>query len=45
MSVELIVPPGVDSAFIAWCAPFIDDSRGFALRPGHTQADDRMANS
>jgi phosphatidylserine/phosphatidylglycerophosphate/cardiolipin synthase-like enzyme len=32
MSVELIVHPGVDSAFIAWRAPFIEDCRGFALK-------------
>ncbi|MBS1164520.1 MAG: hypothetical protein H6R00_545 [Proteobacteria bacterium] len=32
MSVELIVHPGVDSAFIAWRSPFIADCRGFALR-------------
>jgi len=32
MSIELIVHPGVDSAFIAWRAPFIDGCRGFALK-------------
>jgi hypothetical protein len=32
MSVELIVHAGVDSAFIAWRAPFIDQCRGFALK-------------
>lgn len=32
MSVELVVHPGVDSAFVAWRAPFIDDCRGFALK-------------
>jgi hypothetical protein len=31
MAVEIIVHPGVDSAFIAWRAPFIDQCRGFAL--------------
>ena len=31
MRVELIVHPGVDSAFIAWRAPFIRSCRGFAL--------------
>ena len=31
MSVELIVHPGVDSALIAWRAPFIPDCRGFAF--------------
>src|SRR6516225_12427285 len=32
MAIELIVHPGVDSAFIAWRAPFIANCRGFALR-------------
>ena len=32
MSVELIVHPGADSAFLAWQSPFIDGCRGFALR-------------
>ncbi|MEK9212943.1 phospholipase D-like domain-containing protein [Sphingomonas sp. 2378] len=32
MPIEIIVHPGVDSAFLAWRAPFIDDCRGFALR-------------
>ncbi|MFG1229237.1 phospholipase D-like domain-containing protein [Xanthobacter wiegelii] len=32
MAIELIVHPGVDSAFLAWRAPFIDACRGFALR-------------
>jgi hypothetical protein len=32
MSVEIIVHPGVDSAFIAWRSPFIDNCRGFALK-------------
>lgn len=32
MAIELIVHPGVDSAFLAWRAPFTDDCRGFALR-------------
>ena len=32
MSIEIIVHPGVDSAFIAWRAPFIDQCRGFALK-------------
>ena len=32
MSVEIIVHPGVDSAFIAWRAPFINACRGFALK-------------
>ena len=31
MALELIVHPGVDSAFIAWRAPFIPQCRGFAL--------------
>jgi hypothetical protein len=31
MAVEVIVHPGVDSAIIAWRAPFIDQCRGFAL--------------
>jgi phosphatidylserine/phosphatidylglycerophosphate/cardiolipin synthase-like enzyme len=31
MAVEIIVHPGVDSAIIAWRAPFIDQCRGFAL--------------
>ncbi|MBS7538435.1 MULTISPECIES: phospholipase D-like domain-containing protein [Xanthobacteraceae] len=32
MAIELIVHPGVDSAFLAWRVPFINDCRGFALR-------------
>jgi phosphatidylserine/phosphatidylglycerophosphate/cardiolipin synthase-like enzyme len=32
MSIQLIVHPGVDSAFIAWRAPFFDKCRGFALK-------------
>jgi phosphatidylserine/phosphatidylglycerophosphate/cardiolipin synthase-like enzyme len=32
MSIEIIVHPGVDSAFIAWRAPFIDECRGFSLK-------------
>jgi phosphatidylserine/phosphatidylglycerophosphate/cardiolipin synthase-like enzyme len=32
MSIELIVHPGVDSAFLAWRAPFIENCRGFALK-------------
>lgn len=32
MAIELVVHPGVDSAFIAWRSPFIADNRGFALR-------------
>ena len=38
MAIEIIVHPGVDSAFIAWRAPFIDQCRvidqcrGFALK-------------
>jgi phosphatidylserine/phosphatidylglycerophosphate/cardiolipin synthase-like enzyme len=32
MTVEIIVHPGVDSALIAWRAPFIDRCRGLALR-------------
>lgn len=32
MAFELIVHPGVDSAFVAWRAPFIEGCRGFALR-------------
>jgi hypothetical protein len=31
MSIEIIVRPGMDSAFIAWRAPFIPQCRGFAL--------------
>ncbi|MBV9115870.1 MAG: hypothetical protein JOY63_00740 [Acetobacteraceae bacterium] len=31
MAVEVIVHPGVDSALIAWRAPFIEGCRGFAL--------------
>ncbi|MBV8522654.1 MAG: hypothetical protein JOY71_11120, partial [Acetobacteraceae bacterium] len=31
MGTELVVRPGVDSAFLAWRAPFIPDCRGFAL--------------
>jgi phosphatidylserine/phosphatidylglycerophosphate/cardiolipin synthase-like enzyme len=31
MPTELVVRPGVDSAFIAWQAPFIAGCRGFAL--------------
>lgn len=31
MAIEIIVHPGVDSAFIAWRAPFIDQCRGFSL--------------
>lgn len=31
MRIQLIVRPGVDSAFIAWRAPFISNCRGFAL--------------
>lgn len=29
--VDLVVRPSVDSAFLAWRAPFMDDCRGFAL--------------
>eukprot|EP01037_Dinobryon_pediforme_P047132 gene47132-60981_t len=32
MPIELTVHPGVDSALLAWRAPFIDECRGFALR-------------
>ncbi|MDR3496490.1 MAG: phospholipase D-like domain-containing protein [Ancalomicrobiaceae bacterium] len=32
MAIDLIVHPGVDSAFLAWRAPFIAECRGFALR-------------
>lgn len=32
MRIEAIVHPGVDSAFLAWRAPFIAACRGFALR-------------
>ncbi len=32
MAIEIIVHPGVDSAFIAWRASFIDQCRGFALK-------------
>jgi hypothetical protein len=32
MAIEIIVHPGVDSAFIAWRPPFIDQCRGFALK-------------
>ena len=31
MPISLVVRPGVDSAFLAWRAPFIKDCRGFAL--------------
>jgi phosphatidylserine/phosphatidylglycerophosphate/cardiolipin synthase-like enzyme len=31
LTVELIVHPGVDSAFLAWRAPFIQNCRGFEL--------------
>ena len=31
MAVELVVRPGVDSAFLAWRGPFIENCRGFAL--------------
>src|SRR5262245_65796496 len=31
MAIELVVRPGVDSAFLAWRAPFIAGCRGFAL--------------
>ena len=31
MTINLVVRPGVDSAFIAWRAPFIGTCRGFAL--------------
>ena len=31
MTTSLVVRPGVDSAFLAWRAPFIKDCRGFAL--------------
>jgi hypothetical protein len=31
MAVEVVVRPGVDSAFLAWRGPFIDNCRGFAL--------------
>jgi hypothetical protein len=31
MPVELVVRPGVDSAFLAWRAPFLANCRGFAL--------------
>jgi phosphatidylserine/phosphatidylglycerophosphate/cardiolipin synthase-like enzyme len=32
MVVEIVVHPGMDSAFIAWRAPFIAQCRGFALK-------------
>jgi hypothetical protein len=32
MVLDIIVHPGVDSAFIAWRASFIDQCRGFALK-------------
>lgn len=32
MAIEVIVHPGVDSAFIAWRASFIPECRGLALR-------------
>jgi phosphatidylserine/phosphatidylglycerophosphate/cardiolipin synthase-like enzyme len=32
MVMEIIVHPGVDSAFVAWRASFIDQCRGFALK-------------
>ncbi len=31
MAIEIIVHPGVDSAFVAWRAPFIPECRGFAM--------------
>ena len=31
MAIELVVRSGVDSAFLAWRAPFIKNCRGFAL--------------
>ena len=31
MATELVVRAGVDSAFLAWRAPFIKNCRGFAL--------------
>jgi phosphatidylserine/phosphatidylglycerophosphate/cardiolipin synthase-like enzyme len=31
MAIELVVRPSVDSAFLAWRAPFIENCRGFAL--------------
>jgi hypothetical protein len=31
MPIELVVRPGVDSAFLAWRAPFIKNCRGFEL--------------
>jgi phosphatidylserine/phosphatidylglycerophosphate/cardiolipin synthase-like enzyme len=31
MSTKLVVRPGVDSAFLAWRSPFIENCRGFAL--------------
>ena len=31
MPIELVVRPGVDSAFLAWRVPFLPDCRGFAL--------------
>jgi hypothetical protein len=31
MPISLVVRPGVDSAFLAWRAPYINDCRGFAL--------------
>ena len=31
MATTLVVRPGVDSAFLAWRAPFLDDCRGFSL--------------
>src|SRR4029077_6930011 len=31
MPTELVVRPSVDSAFLAWRAPFIPECRGFAL--------------
>ena len=31
MTTSLVVRPGVDSAFLAWRAPFIKNCRGFAL--------------
>ena len=45
MAFEIIVHPGVDSAFIAWRAPFIDQCLGFALYrkvkrgPGSTESE------
>jgi phosphatidylserine/phosphatidylglycerophosphate/cardiolipin synthase-like enzyme len=44
MTVEIIVHPGVDSAFLAWRAPFIAQCRGFALKRKIKRAQDSAAS-